>query len=102
MRHSKHLLSIQYRMHPSISFFPNSYFYENKIHDSPTVEKRSYEKRFLPGPMYGPYSFINVFGGREEFIEHSCRNMVEVSVVMKILLNLYKGMCWWSLVFAYI
>ncbi|KAH9698652.1 UvrD-like helicase ATP-binding domain-containing protein [Citrus sinensis] len=91
LRHSKHLLSIQYRMHPSISFFPNSYFYENKIRDSPTVEKRSYEKRFLPGPMYGPYSFINVFGGREEFIEHSCRNMVEVSVVMKILLNLYKG-----------
>ncbi|GAY61164.1 hypothetical protein CUMW_207690, partial [Citrus unshiu] len=59
--YSKHLLSIQYRMHPSISCFPNSYFYENKIHDSST------------------------------FIEHSCRNMVEVSVVMKILLNLYKA-----------
>ncbi|KDO38220.1 hypothetical protein CISIN_1g0380173mg, partial [Citrus sinensis] len=85
--HSKHLLSMQYRMHPSISFFPNSYFYENKILDAPTVRKRSYEKQFLPGPMYGPYAFINVFGGREEFIEHSCRNMVEVSVVMKILLN---------------
>ncbi|KAH9658796.1 UvrD-like helicase ATP-binding domain-containing protein [Citrus sinensis] len=89
--YSKHLLSIQYRMHPSISCFPNSYFYENKILDSSTVRKRSYEKRFLHGPMYGPYSFINVFGGREEFIEHSCRNMVEVSVVMKILLNLYKA-----------
>ncbi|KAH9658809.1 UvrD-like helicase ATP-binding domain-containing protein [Citrus sinensis] len=89
--HSKHLLSMQYRMHPSISFFPNSYFYENKILDAPTVRKRSYEKQFLPGPMYGPYAFINVFGGREEFIEHSCRNMVEVSVVMKILLNLYKA-----------
>ncbi|KDO57821.1 hypothetical protein CISIN_1g0001621mg, partial [Citrus sinensis] len=89
--HPKHLLSMQYRMHPSISFFPNSYFYENKIRDAPTVRKRSYEKRFLPGPMYGPYSFINVFGGREEFIEHSCRNMVEVSVVMKILRNLYKA-----------
>ncbi|KAL9416864.1 hypothetical protein AB3S75_039948 [Citrus x aurantiifolia] len=89
--HPKHLLSMQYRMHPSISFFPNSYFYENKIRDAPTVRKRSYEKRFLPGPMYGPYSFINVFGGREEFIEHSCRNMVEVSVVMKILWNLYKA-----------
>ena len=100
--YSKHLLSIQYRMHPSISCFPNSYFYENKILDSSTVRKRSYEKRFLHGPMYGPYSFINVFGGREEFIEHSCRNMVEVSVVMKILLNLYKGMSQWSLVFAHI
>ncbi|KAL9416859.1 hypothetical protein AB3S75_039945 [Citrus x aurantiifolia] len=91
LRHSKHLLPIQYRMHPSISLFPNSYFYDNKICDSPSVRKRSYEKRFLPGPMYGPYSFINVFGGREEFIEHSCRNMVEVSAVMKIMLNLYKA-----------
>ncbi|GAY56593.1 hypothetical protein CUMW_173100 [Citrus unshiu] len=91
LRHSKHLLPIQYRMHPSISLFPNSYFYDNKICDSPSVRKRSYEKRFFPGPMYGPYSFINVFGGREEFIEHSCRNMVEVSAVMKIMLNLYKA-----------
>ncbi|KAJ4710306.1 UvrD-like Helicase, ATP-binding domain, P-loop containing nucleoside triphosphate hydrolase [Melia azedarach] len=90
--HSKHLLSMQYRMHPSISFFPNLYFYDNKIVDAPDVEKGSYEKHYLPGPMYGPYSFINIFGGREEFTD-SYRNMVEVSAVMKILQNLYKA---WS------
>ncbi|KAJ4710313.1 UvrD-like Helicase, ATP-binding domain, P-loop containing nucleoside triphosphate hydrolase [Melia azedarach] len=88
--HPKHLLSMQYRMHPSINFFPNSYFYDKKIVDAPNVKKGSYEKHYLPGPMYGPYSFINIFGGREEFID-SYRNMVEVSAVMKILQNLYKA-----------
>ncbi|KAJ0095766.1 hypothetical protein Patl1_14988 [Pistacia atlantica] len=88
---SRHLLNMQYRMHPSISYFPNSYFYNNQILDSPDVKRKSYEKVFLPGsPMFGPYSFINIFGGREEFINYSCRNMVEVAVVMKILRNLYK------------
>ncbi|KAH7570758.1 hypothetical protein JRO89_XS05G0178400 [Xanthoceras sorbifolium] len=92
--HSKHLLNIQYRMHPSISFFPNTQFYHNQILDGPNVRKKSYEKHYLPGPMFGPYSFIHIVNGREEFddVGRSCRNLVEVSVVLKILQNLYKGM----------
>ncbi|XP_021806166.1 probable helicase senataxin, partial [Prunus avium] len=43
MGHSKHLLNMQYRMHPSISFFPNSNFYNNQILDAPIVKKRSHE-----------------------------------------------------------
>ncbi|GFP95816.1 tpr and ankyrin repeat-containing protein 1, partial [Phtheirospermum japonicum] len=58
--HSKHLLNVQYRMHPSISLFPNSSFYLNQILDSPLVLSQSYERRFLQGRMFGPYSFINV------------------------------------------
>ncbi|XP_065633629.1 uncharacterized ATP-dependent helicase C29A10.10c-like [Quercus suber] len=90
---TKHLLSIQYRMHPSISFFPNAKFYDNQILDAPNVKGKSYEKQYLPGPMFGPYSFISVIDGREEKddSEHSWRNMVEVSIVMKILKNLYKA-----------
>ncbi|XP_044475821.1 uncharacterized protein LOC123203512 isoform X2 [Mangifera indica] len=89
--HSKHLLNTQYRMHPSISYFPNLYFYKNQICDSPNVKRKSYKKVFLPrSPIFRPYSFINILEGREEFIGHSCRNMVEVAVVMKILQNLYK------------
>ncbi|XP_031256233.1 uncharacterized protein LOC116114218 [Pistacia vera] len=89
--HSKHLLNVQYRMHPSISYFPNSYFYDNQILDSPVVKRKSYEKVFMSGsPMFGPYSFINILDGREELISHSRRNMVEVAVVVKILQNLYK------------
>ncbi|KAH9698631.1 hypothetical protein KPL71_024082 [Citrus sinensis] len=91
LNHSKHLLDIQYRMHPSISLFPNLQFYRNQILDGANVKSKSYEKHYLPGTEFGPYTFINIIGGREEFIYHSCRNMVEVSVVIKILQKLYKA-----------
>ncbi|KAM4119943.1 hypothetical protein ACJW30_03G097500 [Castanea mollissima] len=90
---TKRLLNTQYRMHPSISFFPNANFYDNKILDAPNVKGKSYERQYLPGPMFGPYSFISVIDGREEKddSERSWRNMVEVSIVMKMLRNLYKA-----------
>ncbi|XP_058220397.1 uncharacterized protein LOC131330732 isoform X2 [Rhododendron vialii] len=90
--HPKHLLNMQYRMHPSISSFPNSTFYFTQILDSPHVKRKSYGRQYLQGSMFGPYSFINVIGGKEEKddAEHSRRNMVEVAVVVKILQNLYK------------
>ncbi|KAG5545643.1 hypothetical protein RHGRI_017953 [Rhododendron griersonianum] len=90
--HPKHHLNMQYRMHPSISSFPNSTFYFNQILDSPLVKRKSYGRQYLQGSMFGPYSFINVIGGKEEKddAEHSRRNMVEVAVVVKILQKLYK------------
>ncbi|OIT32628.1 putative helicase magatama 3 [Nicotiana attenuata] len=93
--HFKHLLNIQYRMHPSISQFPNSNFYNNQIHDAPDVKHKTYEKRYLPGRCFGPYSFINVLLAKEELddVGHSRRNMVEVALVMKIVHNLFKA---WS------
>ncbi|KAK9935671.1 hypothetical protein M0R45_022761 [Rubus argutus] len=89
--HSKHLLNMQYRMHPSISFFPNSSFYNNMILDAPNLKRRSQEKHYLKGSMFGPYSFINVIGGREEKDDgRSRKNMVEVAIVSQILRNLFK------------
>ena len=81
-------------MHPSISIFPNSNFYHNQILDAPNVKSKRYERHYLPRPMFGPYSFINVVGGREELddVGHSHRNMVEVAIVVKIVQSLYKGM----------
>lgn len=58
--HKRHLLDVQYRMHPSISKFPNSSFYENKISDGPNIMCEGYVKHYLSGPMYGAYSFINI------------------------------------------
>ncbi|GKC59146.1 UvrD-like helicase, ATP-binding domain, P-loop containing nucleoside triphosphate hydrolase [Tanacetum coccineum] len=91
--HSVHLLSFQYRMHPSISFFPNLKFYKNKVLNAQNVLSKSYEKRHLSGPMFGSYSFINVVGGREELDDdgRSRRNMVEVAIVIKIVKYLYRG-----------
>ncbi|CAN6996245.1 unnamed protein product [Brassica oleracea var. botrytis] len=89
--HKKQLLNMQYRMHPSISIFPNREFYGMKILDAPSVRVRSYEKQFLPGKMYGPYSFINVPYGREQFGQgFSSKNIVEVSLVDEILSKLYS------------
>ncbi|XP_042981759.1 uncharacterized protein LOC122311308 isoform X6 [Carya illinoinensis] len=91
--HSKHLLNIQYRMHPSISSFPNMNFYSNRILDAPNVKRKGYEKHYLPGPMFGTYSFINIVDGREEqgYVGYGWRNLVEVAVVKTILRNLYKA-----------
>ncbi|XP_038876924.1 uncharacterized protein LOC120069278 [Benincasa hispida] len=91
--HSKHLLNTQYRMHPSISCFPNSKFYSNKILDAPLVMDKVHKKHYIPSPMFGPYTFINVSVGKEEGDDdvHSKKNMVEVAVVIKIIEKLYKA-----------
>ncbi|XP_023769500.1 uncharacterized protein LOC111918065 isoform X1 [Lactuca sativa] len=89
--HSKHLLNVQYRMHPTISSFPNRKFYQNKILDAENVTCKSYGRQYLSGPMFGSYSFINIVGGREEGDDvGSKRNMVEVSIVVKIVQKLYE------------
>ncbi|XP_004295335.1 PREDICTED: uncharacterized protein LOC101293470 [Fragaria vesca subsp. vesca] len=89
--HKKHLLNVQYRMHPSISLFPKKEFYDNQIVDGPNVKETSYKRFFLKGKMYGSYSFINVANGKDEFDHRRSRkNMVEVAVVSEIVASLYK------------
>ncbi|KAJ6766752.1 DNA2/NAM7 HELICASE FAMILY [Salix purpurea] len=92
LEHKKHLLNTQYRMHPSISLFPNKEFYDRRIKDSSSVKKRNYQKQFLQGKMYGPYSFINVAAGKEQSnYGRSKKNLVEVAVVSAIVASLFKG-----------
>ncbi|KAA8547644.1 hypothetical protein F0562_004073 [Nyssa sinensis] len=87
----KHLLNLQYRMHPSISLFPNREFYNKQILDAPNVKQKSYQRHFLRGDMYGSYSFLNVgFGNEEVGDRHSLRNMVEVAVVSEVVASLFK------------
>ncbi|XP_061342438.1 uncharacterized protein LOC133288644 [Gastrolobium bilobum] len=91
--HPNHFLNIQYRMHPAISSFPNSQFYLNQILDASNVVRKNYRKQYLPGPMFGPYSFINVVGGSEDFDDagRSRKNMVEVAVVKRIIRNCFEA-----------
>lgn len=90
--HKKHLLKIQYRMHPSISLFPNKQFYENKILDGFNVQEKTHKKHLLEGNMFGTYSFVNVTYGKEEFDNsHSQRNMAEVFVIADIVARLSEG-----------
>ncbi|XP_021647252.2 uncharacterized protein LOC110640303 isoform X2 [Hevea brasiliensis] len=89
--YKKHLLNIQYRMHPSISLFPNREFYGNQILDAPNVKEISHKRCFLKGNIYGSYSFINIIHGKEKFGElQSLKNMVEVAVIADIVANLFE------------
>ncbi|KAG5613980.1 hypothetical protein H5410_013804 [Solanum commersonii] len=92
--HVKHLLNVQYRMHPSISQFPNLIFHRRQIIDAPDVKSKAYEKIYLTGQSFGPYAFINVPWGEEELdnLGHR-RNLVEVALVMQMVHSLFKA---WS------
>ncbi|KAF3336455.1 helicase MAGATAMA 3 [Carex littledalei] len=90
--HEKNLLNVQYRMHPCISMFPNISFYENKLLNGPNVIQKEHEREYLPGKLFGPYSFIDIGAGIEDFDDasYSRKNMVEVAVVVQILESLKK------------
>ncbi|CAM0903212.1 unnamed protein product [Alopecurus aequalis] len=90
--YSKHLLNVQYRMHPKISKFPVVTFYDGKISDGPNVTTKSYEKRFLASKIFGSYSFINVDGGHETTEKHgrSLKNTIEAAAVSWIVQRLFR------------
>ncbi|KAI4299679.1 hypothetical protein L6164_033113 [Bauhinia variegata] len=91
--YQKHLLNVQYRMHPSISSFPNREFYGELLFDGPNVRGTTFNGSFLPGNMYGSYSFINISKGKEKSgrgLGHSLRNTVEAAAITEIIKNLHK------------
>ncbi|XP_044415084.1 probable helicase MAGATAMA 3 [Triticum aestivum] len=90
--HPKHLLNVQYRMHPGISRFPVLSFYGGQIDDGENVLRRDYERNHLTGPMYGSYSFINIEGGKESSGKHdkSLINNIEVAAVTRIVQRLFR------------
>nr|XP_040252287.1 uncharacterized ATP-dependent helicase C29A10.10c-like [Aegilops tauschii subsp. strangulata] len=81
--HKKHLLNMQYRMHPSISIFPNLSFYDRQILNGPNVLETKHQRSYLPGAMFGPYSFINIDGVEDR--GRSKTNMSEVAAILQIL-----------------
>ncbi|CAL5025811.1 unnamed protein product [Urochloa decumbens] len=90
--YSKHLLNVQYRMHPEISNFPVATFYNGKVSDGSNVTHKNYNKKFLTGKLFGPYSFISVEGGHEttERYGRSLKNTIEVAAVVRMVQRLFK------------
>ncbi|CAJ2652910.1 unnamed protein product [Trifolium pratense] len=89
--YKKHMLNVQYRMHPSISMFPSKEFYDNQLSDAQIVTEISYSKRFLEGTMYGSYSFINISKGKEQSNhDHSLKNVIEAAAISEIIGRLNK------------
>jgi senataxin len=97
--YKKHLLNTQYRMHPSISLFPNKEFYEEQLVDAPIVREMNYNRCFLEGKLYGSYSFINIAKGKEQRGRgHSSKNIVEAAVISTIFESLKEGKCFFFLI----
>ncbi|KAM3390965.1 hypothetical protein ACQJBY_012547 [Aegilops geniculata] len=79
-------------MHPEISKFPLSKFYGSKVADGPNVLERDCERKLLAGPMYGPYSFIDIQDGMETSgkLDMTLSNAAEVAAVTRIVQRLFK------------
>ncbi|KAE8773372.1 putative ATP-dependent helicase [Hordeum vulgare] len=61
--HKKHLLNVQYRMHPSISIFLNFSFYDMQILNGPNVMQTKHRRSTFQVQCSGhAYSFINIDG----------------------------------------
>lgn len=80
-----HLLSIQYRMHPSISQFPSKAFYDSKLLDGPDMEAKTRQPWHQPDSLFPPYAFYHPLGAREERGKHhSLINRTEASMAVAI------------------
>ncbi|PLW47414.1 hypothetical protein PCANC_05849 [Puccinia coronata f. sp. avenae] len=80
-----HLLSIQYRMHPSISTFPSKAFYGSRLLNGPDMEAKTAQPWHQPGSMFSPYAFFHPIGAREERgSHHSIMNRTEASLAVSI------------------
>ncbi|EAU32629.1 conserved hypothetical protein [Aspergillus terreus NIH2624] len=79
-----HLLDIQYRMHPEISAFPSSTFYDGKLQDGPDMA-RLRTRPWHQGELLGPYRFFDVQGLHQSAAKgHSLINMAELRVAMQL------------------
>ncbi|GLJ34036.1 hypothetical protein SUGI_0684510 [Cryptomeria japonica] len=90
--HPVHLLNTQYRMHPSISQFPNMAFYGNCIMNGPNVNMEAYGNAYITSEMYGTYAFVNIADAREaeDGFGKSKQNVVEAAVVLHMIAKLFK------------
>ncbi|KAL4890709.1 SEN1 N terminal-domain-containing protein [Aspergillus ambiguus] len=79
-----HLLDIQYRMHPEISAFPSSTFYDGKLQDGPDMT-RLRTRPWHQSELLTPYRFFDVQGLHQSAAKgHSLINMAELRVAMQL------------------
>lgn len=79
-----HLLDTQYRMHPEISLFPSSVFYEGKLLDGPDMLALR-AKPWHKSDLLGPYRFFDVYGAHQSAPRgHSLINLAEIEVALRL------------------
>ncbi|KAL4874847.1 SEN1 N terminal-domain-containing protein [Aspergillus karnatakaensis] len=79
-----HLLDVQYRMHPEISMFPRTAFYEGKLQDGPNMAKLR-TRPWHQSELLSPYRFFDVQGLHQSAAKgHSLINLAELRVAMQL------------------
>lgn len=84
-------LQVQYRMHPCLSLFPSSQFYEGTLQNGVTSNERLQKFIKFPWPMPEKPMFFYVQLGQEEISSSgtSYLNRTEAINVEKVLLELF-------------
>ncbi|GAA6059556.1 hypothetical protein JCM10212_000612 [Sporobolomyces blumeae] len=83
-----HLLSIQYRMHPNISAFPSTAFYQSRLTDGPDMDKKTLQT-WHSNSLFPPYAFYHVNGTETAGRHHSWTNPQEAQTALAI----YDRLC---------
>jgi regulator of nonsense transcripts 1 len=84
-----HMLTTQYRMHPTIREFPSSRFYENRLEDGCSEAERPPVAGFLWPDWDKPVAFVPVHGSEMQEESGSSRsNMDEAAIVVQIVNDL--------------
>lgn len=78
-----HLLSIQYRMHPSISVFPSREFYNSDLKDGPGMSQLR-AKPWHQSTVLGSYRFFDVAGRETRVKGTSLVNNDEIKVAIQL------------------
>ncbi|KAH9599232.1 DNA2/NAM7 helicase [Trypanosoma melophagium] len=91
MGHRALRLDVQYRMHPSLSSFPSSYFYEGTLQNGVTERERN-ASRVFPWPEPSKPLFFYNTTAPEELGANGCSylNRAEAALVEKIVTRLIK------------
>lgn len=79
------MLKTQFEMHPSISAFPNEYFYNGILMNGENVSSPEYNKEFRNVPI-DPYAFMDI-----SLMNESGHTFQSVVAIMVLLESLYKG-----------
>ncbi len=90
----RHLLNVQYRMHPSISAFPNHQFYGGLVQDGANVLEASYGSSAyqVASNLFGTSAFLDVQHGYEVRENKSWRNYAEVNLICLLIARLLQSM----------
>ncbi|KAJ7109726.1 SEN1 N terminal-domain-containing protein [Mycena crocata] len=86
---SVHLLSIQYRMHPTISQLPSALFYQSRLKDGPNMGEKT-KQPWHHDPKFGVYRFLDI-KSVEEKSGRSIRNITECKIAVALFARLRKA-----------